>query len=96
MNSLEGYNTNGYEYRKSQIDRSNSNRLKWMMKEAKKIVEKKDIDANTNNNSAILADKSITPTLHGNNNTNTKDSRNNMFNPSTVNKFNNFKNNLNS
>ena len=41
MNNLEGYNTTGHEYRMSQIDRSNSKRLKWMMNEAKDIVKKK-------------------------------------------------------
>lgn len=40
MDRLEGYNTTGHEYRMSQIDRNNSQRLKWMMDEAKKNVEK--------------------------------------------------------
>ena len=40
MNNLEGYNTTGHEYRMSQIDRSNSRRLKWMMNEARDIVKK--------------------------------------------------------
>ena len=44
MNSLEGYNTNGHEYRVSQIDRSNSRRLKWMMNEARDIVNKQDAE----------------------------------------------------
>ena len=44
MDRLQGYGTNGYEYRKSQIDRNNSNRLKWMMDEAKKNVEKKELE----------------------------------------------------
>ncbi len=92
MNSLEGYNTNGHEYRMSQIDRSNSKRLKWMMNEARDIVKKKEEQEKQNNN-VIFSDKNITPTLHGNNN-NTNDSsiRKNMFNPSAVNKFNNVKN----
>ena len=92
MNSLEGYNTNGHEYRISQIDRSNSKRLKWMMNEARDIVKKKDEQEKQNNN-AFVSDKNITPTLHGDA-SNTKDSnlRKNMFNPSTVNKFNNVKN----
>ena len=42
MNSLEGYSTTGHEYRVSQIDRSNSRRLKWMMNEARDIVKKQD------------------------------------------------------
>ena len=99
MNSLEGYNTNGHEYRVSQIDRSNSRRLKWMMNEARDIVNKQDAEKNknkNNNSSAILGDKNITPTLHGtnNNNNNNSDIRKNIFNPSAVNKFSNFKNNL--
>ena len=40
MDRLEGYNTNGHEYRVSQIDRSNSKRLKWMLSEAEKKVMK--------------------------------------------------------
>ena len=92
MNSLEGYNTNGYEYRASQIDRSNSRRLKWMMKEAKDIVKKKE-EAKQPNSSTILGDKNVTPTLHGNS-SNNSNLRKNMFNPSTVNKFTNIKNNF--
>ena len=93
MNSLEGYNTNGHEYRVSQIDRSNSRRLKWMMNEARDIVNKKDGQEKQNNNNVILSDKNITPTLHGNaSNKNNSDLRKNMFNPSVVNKFNNVKN----
>lgn len=44
MDRLQGYGTNGYEYRRSQIDRSNSNRLKWMMNEAKKSAEKRELE----------------------------------------------------
>ena len=93
MNNLEGYNTTGHEYRMSQIDRSNSKRLKWMMNEARDIVKKRD-EVKIDNNKTILGDKNITPTLHGNsNNKTTSNVRKNMFNPSTVNKFVNMKNN---
>ena len=92
MNNLEGYNTNGHEYRISQIDRSNSRRLKWMMNEARDIVKKKDEQEKQQNNN-IVSDKNITPTLHGNvSNKNDSNLRKNMFNPSVVNKFNNVKN----
>ena len=67
MNSLEGYNTTGHEYRMSQIDRSNSKRLKWMMNETRDIVKKRD-EIKKENNKTILGDKNITPTLHGNSN----------------------------
>ena len=93
MNNLEGYNTTGHEYRMSQIDRSNSRRLKWMMNEARDIVKKQD-EIKKDNNKTILGDKNITPMLHGNsNNKTTSNVRKNMFNPSTVNKFVNMKNN---
>ena len=95
MNSLEGYNTNGHEYRVSQIDRSNSRRLKWMMNEARDIVKKQDEEKNKNSTpSAILGDKNVTPILHGTSNDTNSDIRKNMFDPSAVNKFNDFKNNL--
>ena len=94
MNSLEGYNTTGHKYRMSQIDRSNSKRLKWMMNEAKDIVKKRD-EIKKDNNKTILGDKNITPTLHGNSNNQTSsNTRKNMFNPSAVNKFTNIKNNF--
>ena len=93
MNSLEGYNSNGHEYRQSQIDRSNSRRLKWMITEARDIVNKKDEVKNTTN-SNVLGDKNIHPTLHGNQSNNESNLRKNMFNPQAVNKFNNFKNKL--
>ena len=51
MNRLEGYNTNGHEYRKSQIDRSNSRRLEWLMNEAKKNVDANDYEATKPKNS---------------------------------------------
>ena len=93
MNNLEGYNTTGHEYRMSQIDRSNSRRLKWMMNEARDIVKKQD-EIKKDTNKTILGDKNITPMLHGNsNNKTTSNVRKNMFNPSTVNKFVNMKNN---
>ena len=93
MNNLEGYNTTGHEYRLSQIDRSNSRRLKWMMNEARDIVKKRD-EIKKDNNKTILGDKNITPTLHGNSNYKTSsNTRKNMFNPSAVNKFVNMKNN---
>ena len=91
MNSLEGYNTNGHEYRVSQIDRSNSRRLKWMINEARDIVKKKE-EVKQANSSTVLGDKKITPTLPGNKSNNKSDLRKNMFNPSTVNKFTNMKN----
>ena len=94
MNNLEGYNTTGHEYRMSQIDRSNSKRLKWMMNEAKDIVKKRD-EIKKDNNKTILGDKNITPMLHGNSNNQTSsNTRKNMFNPSAVNKFTNIKNNF--
>lgn len=93
MNNLEGYNTTGHEYRMSQIDRSNSRRLKWMMNEARDIVKKKD-EAKKENNKTILGDKNITPTLHGNKSSDESELRKNMFNPSMVNKFTNIKNNF--
>ena len=92
MNNLEGYSTTGHEYRMSEIDRSNSRRLKWMMNEARDIVNKKDEEKK--NNSTILGDKNITPTLHGNSTNRDSSIRKNMFNPSTVNKFTNMKNNF--
>ena len=94
MNSLEGYSTTGHEYRVSQIDRSNSRRLKWMMNEARDIVKKQD-EIKKDNNKTILGDKNITPMLHGNSNNQTSsNTRKNMFNPSAVNKFTNIKNNF--
>ena len=93
MNSLEGYNTNGHEYRISQLDRSNSRRIKWMLNEARDKVEKED--RKKENDTSIITDKNIKKTLHGNTNTNNRDDiRKNMFDPSTVNKFSNFKNNF--
>ena len=96
MNSLEGYSTTGHEYRVSQIDRSNSRRLKWMMNAARDIVKKQD-EEKKQNNSNVLVDKNITPTLHSNSTNGTKetDIRKNMFDPSKVNKFTNMKNNFN-
>lgn len=82
MNSLEGYNTNGYEYRASQMDRNNSKRLKWMMKEAKDKVDMKDVEDNkidaNNNNSKPSANKL----------------NNNMFKPKDFNRFNTLKKNF--
>ena len=49
MDRLEGYNTNGHEYRVSQIDRSNSKRLKWMLSEAEKKVKSVDNSSEKNN-----------------------------------------------
>ena len=92
MNNLEGYSTTGYEYRTSEIDRSNSRRLKWMMNEARDIVNSKNKEKK--NNSTILGDKNITQTLHGNSTNRDSSIRKNMFNPSTVNKFTNMKNNF--
>lgn len=95
MNNLEGYSTNGHEYRVSQMDRSNSRRLKWMMNEARDIVKKRD-EEKKQNSSNVMVDKNITSTLHSNSTKNIKDEdiRKNMFNPSTVNKFSNKKNNF--
>ena len=83
MNSLEGYNTNGHEYRASQIARNNSRRIKWLFNEAKKEVEKKDKESNDKNN---------TSKLHQNKTVEQKVIRNNVFNPKDINKFNNIKN----
>ena len=95
MNNLEGYSTNGHEYRVSQMDRSNSRRLKWMMNEARNIVKKRD-EEKKQNSSNVMVDKNITSTLHSNSTKNITDEgiRKNMFNPSTVNKFSNKKNNF--
>lgn len=95
MNSLEGYSTTGHEYRVSQIDRSNSRRLKWMMNEARDIVKKQD-EEKKQNNSNVMVDKNITSTLHSNstNKENNIDIRKNLFDPSKVNKFTNMKNNF--
>ena len=93
MNSLEGYSTDGYDYRVSLIDRSKSKRLKWMMNEARDIVKKQD-EEKKQDNSNVLVDKNITPTLHSNSTNGPKetDIRKNMFDPSKVNKFTNMKN----
>ena len=90
MNNLEGYGTNGHEYRLSQIDRNNSRRLKWMMNEAKDIVKKNE-EIKQVNSSNVLGDKNINTALHGNQNNDNKHGKT-MFNPSTVNKFSNMKN----
>ena len=93
MNSLEGYNTDGFEYRASQMDRNRSQRLKWMMKEAKEAVEKREKEENKVDPYKNI-DKNITPTLHSNSTNGPKetDIRKNMFDPSKVNKFTNMKN----
>ena len=54
MNNLEGYNTTGHEYRMSQIDRSNSRRLKWMMNEARDIVKKQDEEKKQDNSNVLV------------------------------------------
>ena len=92
MNSLEGYNTNGHEYRVSQMDRSNSRRLKWMMNEARKEVEIKEKEKKSN--STLVFDKNISPMLHKNKNVSNDNVRNISFNPANVNKINNMRSNL--
>lgn len=79
MNSLEGYTTNGHEYRASEIDRSNTRRLKWMMNEAKKNVEKQDSE---NNKDIIAKQDSFVENKEPQQSLNS----NNMFNPN-VNSF---------
>lgn len=90
MDRLQGYNTTGYEYRMSQIDRSNSNRLKWMMSEAKKNIEKQD-NKETNNRSIPVSNRGINDIASLNRNMRTKtssiNSKDNMFNPESINKF---------
>lgn len=95
MNNLEGYSTNGHEYRVSQIDRNNSRRIKWMMNEARAVVKKRD-EEKKQDSSNIMVDKNRTSKFYSNSTKNKKNKGNkkNMFNPSTVNKFSNKKNNF--
>lgn len=100
MDRLQGYGTNGYDYRRSAIERNNSSRLKWMMSEAKKSAEEREKKENKNNNSfSNINGEELT-------NTNTLDNSNksinnkpedHMFRPNEVNRFaksnNFFKNN---
>ena len=92
MNSLEGWKTNGHEYRASEIDRNNSRRMKWMNEELKKRVEQNsqsNIDNDSDKN--LLTDKNG---LENKNDSKVNNDRN-MFNPNVNNyaKFNpnNFK-----
>lgn len=91
MNRLEGYNTNGHEYRKSQIDRSNSRRLEWLMNEAKKNVEAKDYEATKPKNSFIRESDSLEEIKKLNKNiavnTNNQVNNSNVFKPNNVNLF---------
>ncbi len=100
MDRLQGFGTNGYDYRRAAIERNNSSRLKWMMSEAKKSAEAREKDENKNNDSFSKIDgEELT-------NSNTLDNsskpinnkpENHMFKPNEVNKFakgnNFFKNN---
>lgn len=91
MNSLEGYTTNGHEYRKSEIDRSNTRRLKWMMNEARKNVELNDSKNNEDKQKYInnLNGK----VAHENTNSKQNNTSSNMFNPN-VNSFAKFNKNF--
>lgn len=83
MNNLEGYNTDGFEYRTSLMDRNNSKRLKWMMKEAKDLAEKrekeeknaeaykKDKNSIIDKEEKIIGAKNNNDTKHNDNNLNT-------------------------
>lgn len=91
MDRLEGYNTNGHEYRKSQIDRSNSRRLKWLMNEAKKNVEANQSEQPKVKNSFIRESdyvediKKLNQNISSNVNNQIKSG--NVFKPNTVNRF---------
>ena len=90
MDRLQGYNTTGYEYRMSQIDRSNSKRLKWMMNEAKKNADFRDNQGNQNEKTNAKGDLSTNNIASLNKNmrkTNDAKTKNNMFHPDSVNKF---------
>lgn len=91
MDRLQGYNTTGYEYRMSQIDRSNSKRLKWMMNEAKKSIDLKDNSEIKNEKNTPVIDHSINDIASLNKNMRTKTNdvspKDNMFHPDSVNKF---------
>ena len=88
MDRLQGYGTNGYEYRKSQIDRSNSNRLKWMINEAKNSVEKRELEQLQND-----ASKKSYSSLTTNNKLGEKQQsceiykKDKLFHPNNINKF---------
>ena len=92
MNSLEGWRTNGHEYRASEIDRNNSRRIKWMNEELKKRVEqnsRENMESDSEKN--LFNDKKELEERKDNN----LNSDRNMFNPN-VNSFakfntNNFK-----
>lgn len=96
MDRLQGYNTDGHEYRISEIDRSNSRRLKWMMNEARKNVElreeeqKRGVVDKTVNNIAGLSSNSI----NGKQGPSSSDPAfRDAFRPDSVNKFRNMSNN---
>ena len=100
MNSLEGYSTSGHQYRMPVIDRSNSRRLKWMMNEAKKkseIRNQEDMYRNQDSKTASIVekdDKALGKAADSNSNSDRNFQKREMFNPSTVNKFANMKNNF--
>lgn len=100
MNNLEGHSTTGHEYRMSVIDRSNSKRLKWMMNEAKKkseIRNQEDMYRNQDSKTASIVekdDKALGKAADSNSNSDRNFQKREMFNPSTVNKFANMKNNF--
>ena len=54
MDRLQGYGTNGYDYRKSAIERNNSSRLKWMVSEAKKSAEKREQDEKNSQTTSFI------------------------------------------
>lgn len=90
MNNLEGYTTNGYEYRKAEIDRNNAKRLKWMMKQANdnlhmqdNVDNEKDENINDNNRNKVFEE---------NKETKASTLKDNMFNPN-INRFAKFNNN---
>lgn len=92
MNNLQGYNTNGYEYRASIIDRSNSRRQKWLNSEAEKRVavreEQEKQNAKINSNTLLNQNK-----ISNNDNNHLKDKGN--LNNGSVNNTNAINNNKN-
>lgn len=90
MNNLDGYKTNGHEYRASEIDRSNTRRLKWMMSEAKKVVEQQDNNTDIKDDYSTLENDNLKPLENSENKI--KPDERKMFNPN-INRFAKFNNN---
>lgn len=95
MDRLQGYGTNGYDYRKAAIERNNSSRLKWMVSEAKKSAEKREQDEKNSQTTSFINKTSSLSELKKDNNIPKYDNKNDkMFRPNEVNRFNNFKNGM--